>query len=234
MEPLQRCAAIWATEPVAAGLIFDCDGVLVDSEALSIAELLRVIEAQGILMSDAQAYDLFLGTSARSEIAYLRDRYGVDIQPDMAGYRDRLAERFRLELRPIPGIVQALAAMPGPRAVASSSEPERLRLSLGLTGLWDSFAPHVYSAAMVRHGKPAPDLFLMVADKLGLAPEDCVVIEDSPAGVRAARSAGMRVVGFMGGAHAQTARLPERLAELKPDAMVEHADDLPETLTRMG
>lgn len=198
------------------------------------AELMRVIETRRIPITEAQAYDLFLGTSGSHEIAYLRDHYGVDITPDLTDHRARLADRFRAALQPIPGIAEALAQLRGPRAVASSSSPDRLRLSLGLTGLWDAFAPHVYSATMVAHGKPAPDLFLLAAARLRADPADCVVIEDSPAGIRAARAAGMRVVGFLGGGHARPARLAQRLAALKPDALVEHAADLPETLQQMG
>ncbi len=197
-------------------------------------ELMRVIHARQVPITETQAYDLFLGTSASHEIAYLRDRFGIDITPDLADYRDRLAQRFRQDLTAIPGMPEALARLDGPRAVASSSSPERLRLSLGLTGLWDRFAPHVYSASMVQNGKPAPDLFLLAADRLGASPADCVVIEDSPAGIRAAQAAGMRVIGFLGGGHAGPARLADRLAALKPDALVEHAADLPDTLSRMG
>lgn len=215
-------------------LIFDCDGVLVDSEVLSMAELMRLIQNRDLPITEPEAYDLFLGTSTSHEIAYLRERFGIDITADLSDFRDRLADRFRVDLLPIPGIESALDRIGGPRAVASSSNPERLRLSLGLTGLWDQFAPHVYSASMVKHGKPAPDLFLLAAERLGAAPADCVVIEDSPAGIRAARAAGMRVVGFLGGNHAGPARLAEKLAALEPDALVEHADDLPETLSRMG
>lgn len=198
------------------------------------AELMRVIETRELPISEAQAYDLFLGTSGSHEIAYLRDHYGVDITPDLADFRARLATRFRAALQPIPGIAEALARLRGRRAVASSSNPDRLRLSLGLTGLWDAFAPHVYSATMVSKGKPAPDLFLLAAARLQADPADCVVIEDSPAGIRAARAAGMRVVGFLGGGHARPARLAQRLAELQPDALVEHAADLPDTLQQMG
>ncbi|AUH35239.1 HAD-IA family hydrolase [Paracoccus tegillarcae] len=215
-------------------LIFDCDGVLIDSEVLSMSELLRVIQDRKVPINETQAYDLFLGTSATHEIACLRDRFGVDITADLPIYQQRLARRFSTDLQPINGIAKALANLPGPRAVASSSNPERLRLSLGLTGLWDSFAPHVYSATMVANGKPAPDLFLLAARQLGVAPGDCIVIEDSPAGIRAARAAGMRVVGFLGGSHAGPARLADKLAALQPDALVEHAENLVDTLTRLG
>lgn len=222
------------TQPMGRALIFDCDGVLVDSEILSMAELMQVIRRCDIPISESQAYDLFLGTSSSSEVRYLRDRYGVDITPALAGSHERLIDRFRAELKPIPGIADVLDLLGVPRAVASSSSMERLRLSLGMTGLWDCFAPHIYSASMVQNGKPAPDLFLLAARKLGVAPADCVVIEDSPVGIRAARAAGMRVVGFAGGSHAGPARLVDKLAALGPDALVEHAADLPDTLTRMG
>lgn len=198
------------------------------------AELMRIIDHHALPIDKSQAYDLFLGTSASHEVDCLRDRFGVDIGADLLLYRDRLAQQFEIDLDPIPGIADVLASLTGPRAVASSSTPDRLRLSLGVTGLWDSFAPHVYSATMVRNGKPAPDLFLFAANRLGVAPADCIVIEDSPAGIRAARAAGMRVVGFLGGSHARPARLHQKLAALKPDALVEHADDLADTLSRMA
>lgn len=216
-------------------VIFDCDGVLVDSESLSVIALQGMLADLGAPMGELEVYDRFLGTSVSYEVEWLRDNRGIDLIPHLDGYRARLAQAFRDGLRPIPGIADALARIgPCRRAVASSSQPERLRLTLGLTGLWDGFAPHVYSASMVAHGKPAPDLFLLAAARLGASPADCVVIEDSPAGIHAARAAGMRVIGFLGGSHAGPARLAEKLAALAPDALVEHAADLPETLARMA
>ncbi len=218
---------------MAQGLIFDCDGVLVDSEPLAAAELEAMFAGLGAQIGPARIYDDFLGRSLRS-VTELAARDGLDIALALPDYAARLAGRFRRELRPVTGMAQAVAAWAGPRAVASSSAPDRLALSLELTGLAPLFGRHVYSAVQVAQGKPAPDLFLFAAQGLGLAPADCIVIEDSPAGIRAARAAGMRVVGFLGGSHAAPARLAERLAALNPDALIEHARDLPNTLARLG
>lgn len=217
-----------------AGLIFDCDGVLIDSEPLSAIEFSRILRELSLPIDEDQVYDRYLGRSVASIADIIRDQYAVDISGSLPLFRDRLAARFDTALRPIPGIAEALDCLSLPRAVASSSLPERLEHTLKLTGLWDRFAPHVYSGSMVQHSKPAPDLFLFAARKLGLRPETCVVIEDSPAGVHAARAAGMRVIGFLGGSHAERALLPEKLRDLQPDALIEHASELPETLERLA
>ncbi|WJS84275.1 HAD-IA family hydrolase [Paracoccus sp. TOH] len=211
------------------GLIFDCDGVLVDSEPLAVAELEILLQGLGAPISSARIYDEFLGRSVSTIVEAARG-YGIDLGPALPGFSAALARRFRRDLRPIPGMVEVLAQLSGPRAVASSSAPDRLALSLALTGLAPLFGPHVYSATQVEHGKPAPDLFLFAAGHLGVAPADCVVIEDSPAGLRAARAAGMRVIGFLGGSHADQARLAGKLAAENPDALIDHARDLPKTL----
>lgn len=215
-------------------MIFDCDGVLVDSEPLAAAELEALFARLGVGMQAERIYRDFLGRSVQTIVDAVAREHALDLAPELPGFAQRLAMRFGRDLLPVPGMAQAIAALPGPRAVASSSAPERLELALSLTGLAPLFGPHVYSATQVRHGKPAPDLFLFAADRLGISPADCVVIEDSPAGIIAARAAGMRVVGFLGGAHAGPARLAERLSELRPDALIEHAADLPNTLARLG
>ena len=218
---------------MARGLIFDCDGVLVDSEPLAAAEIEALLQGLGAPITRARIYDEFLGRSFSAIVEAARDQ-GVDLGPALPGYAEALALRFRRELRPVPGMAEALAQLLGPRAVASSSAPERLQLSLSLTGLAPLFGPHVYSATQVARGKPEPDLFLFAARHLGIAPADCVVIEDSPAGLRAARAAGMRVIGFLGSSHAAPARLAEKLAALAPDALIDQARDLPKTLAGLG
>src|SRR5262249_26977037 len=105
------------------------------------------------------------------------------------------------ELRAIAGVADLLAALEMPRCVASNSHIDRVRHALTLTQLIGFFEPHLFSASMVAHGKPAPDLFLLAAKTLGISPEQCLVIEDSFSGVAGARAAGMRVVGFTGGGH---------------------------------
>lgn len=134
--------------------------------------------------------------SVASMTATLFEDYGVETDIDFLDHmRATLFERFRTELRPIDGIAETLDRLVAlKRCVASSSQPERIRYSLGLTGLIDKFEPHVFSATMVKNGKPAPDLFLHAAREMGADPRHCIVIEDSPAGIAAAKAAGMAVL----------------------------------------
>src|SRR5690606_31138399 len=134
---------------------------------------------------------------------------------------------YRRELRPAPFIAETLDRLTVPFCVASSSGPERIRVSLEVTGLLPRFADRIFSAAMVPRGKPAPDLFLHAARELGVPPEQCLVIEDSPAGVRAAQAAGMRVFAYLGGSHVEAAGLAAELAALAPDARLDDMRSLP-------
>jgi len=212
-------------------IIFDCDGVLVDSEPISIGVLLDVIAGLGGQISEDAAYDLFLGKSMATICGMLRKDFGLIVTDDhLDEMRSALYARFQHELKPIPGIHETILKLGGTRCVASSSLPERIRLSLRVTGLLELFEPHIYSSTMVTRGKPAPDLFLHAAREMGVAPSDCIVIEDSPAGVEAARSAGMRVFAFAGGSHAATPALRAAIAALGPDAVFDDMRELPALL----
>ena len=131
------------------------------------------------------------------------------------------------------GIYVILVQLHQPICVASSSSMPRLRRSLAITGLLSAFEPSIFSAAQVANGKPAPDLFLLAARILNTAPQHCLVIEDSPAGIQAARRAGMRVVGFTGGTHALPADLDNRLRAHNPDAVIDDLRQLPALLTTL-
>jgi HAD superfamily hydrolase (TIGR01509 family) len=213
-------------------IIFDCDGVLVDSEPISIAVLLEMIGKSGVTMSEDDAYDRFLGRSMATISKVLHEEYGFAAsEADLDEMRTNLYSRFELDLKPIPGIAETLKRLQLPRCVASSSQPERIRLSLKLTGLIGLLDPHIFSATMVKNGKPAPDLFLFAAKTMGVDPHDCVVIEDSPAGIQAARAAGMRVFGFTGGTHSRGGRLESTLASLGPDLIFNDMLQLPGLLS---
>ncbi len=140
--------------------------------------------------------------------------------------RSALFERFRLELKAIEGMAETLDRLEMPRCVASSSQPERIRYSLGLTGLLEKFEPHIFSATIVKNGKPAPDLFLYAASQMGVDPANCIVIEDSPAGILAAKAAGMCVFAFTGGSHARFPAFREQIAALEPDLLFDAMPDL--------
>lgn len=208
-------------------VIFDCDGVLVDSEPISVAVLVEALAAAGVEMSEEEAYERFLGRSLKSMSEILRDEHGLSVDARFLDrMRQRLYERFRAELKPIEGLAETVDRLPVACCVASSSQPERIRLSLTVTGLLARFEPHIFSATMVTHGKPAPDLFLHAAAAMGAPPERCVVVEDSPAGIEAAKAAGMRVVAFAGGSHARNDRHRATLRALAPDALFDDMRDL--------
>jgi HAD superfamily hydrolase (TIGR01509 family) len=212
-------------------IIFDCDGVLVDSEPLAMRVLLEGLAAAGCVIDEASAYERFLGRSLASLQTVLRNEFGIELSPErLEAMRRQLFDLYRRELAPIPGIVAALDRLTIPRCVASSSQPDRIRLSLEVTGLLPRFEPHLFSAAMVAHGKPAPDLFLRVAERMAVATADCLVIEDSAAGIEAARRAGMRVFGFVGGSHARSPAYRARLASLAPDLIFDDISQLPDLI----
>jgi HAD superfamily hydrolase (TIGR01509 family) len=180
-------------------VIFDCDGVLVDSERISIRIDVRVLAELGWPLTEAEVIDRFVGRS---------ERYMIDeIEAALAGrlpagweepFQHSYREALEAELAPVDGVVAALDAI-APTCVASSSSHERLRFTLGLTGLLDRFEGRIFSAEDVRNGKPAPDLFLHAASTLGADPARCAVVEDSRYGVEAARAAGMHAFAYAGG-----------------------------------
>jgi HAD superfamily hydrolase (TIGR01509 family) len=215
--------------PDVTGLVlFDCDGVLVDSEPIALRLLVSTLAAAGVTLTPAEADDLFLGRSLASTREIVARDYGL-IVTDAAldDMRRALYAAFRAELRPIPHVAEVIDALPCPFAVASSSQPERIELSLRVTGLWPRFEGRAFSATMVARGKPAPDLFLHAARSLGYAPDACLVVEDSPAGIEAAKAAGMRVVAFTGGSHAARQEHRDRVAALRPDAVIDDMRALP-------
>jgi len=144
--------------------------------------------------------------------------------------RFNLYDRFRKELKAIPRVEAVLNAIPVARCVASSSQLERIRLALDVAELRALFEPNIFSASMVQRGKPAPDLFLYAAHAMSVDPERCLVIEDSPAGIAAARSAGMRAFGFVGASHAGPAGLSDALETMGASVVFHDMQQLPQLL----
>jgi len=182
-------------------VIFDCDGVLVDSEVLSCQCLSEVLGERGIALSEDEVVELFLGRSTAALLSHYKDDRRFDPETFLPELRSRVLQRFGEQLRPIPGIEAVVAHLASPSCVASSSDLDRVRRSLALTGLAPLFGDRLYTAQMVTHGKPAPDLFLHAAEQMHTAPQRALVIEDSVSGVTAAKAAGMTVWGFVGGSH---------------------------------
>jgi len=216
-------------------IIFDCDGVLVDSEPLSIRVLVETMASLGVPMSARQCYELFLGRSFMSMKLTLLEKFNLELtDKQIEGMRTQLSDLYRRELLPIAGVARTLETLAIPCCVASSSFPDRIRLSLEVTGLSRFFGDHIFSASMVANGKPAPDLFLHAASRMGQAPKDCLVIEDSPAGLEAARTAAMRSFAFLGGSHAASAGLRETIAPMRPTCIFERMEDLPRLISELS
>lgn len=183
-------------------VIFDCDGVIADSEILSASVLIAQLAGLGLEVSAEDVRRNFLGRSFPTVAGLIRDRFGTPLPGDFeAEYRRILLDRFATELRPTPGFGPMLDALALPCCVATSSSPQRVTRTLDLLGLTERFGAHVFTASQVARGKPAPDLFLFAADRMGVAPARALVVEDSPPGLVAAIAAGMHVLHYRGGAH---------------------------------
>jgi HAD superfamily hydrolase (TIGR01509 family) len=181
-------------------VIFDCDGVLIDSERLAVKVDVLVLRELGWPLSEAEVIERFVGRSDRDTQAAIEAHLGRKLP---AGWEERFQplyeQAFAAELAPVQGVLEALDRVTLPSCVASSGTHEYLRHMLGLTGLYERFAGRIFSAEDVPRGKPAPDLFLHAADRMAAEPARCVVVEDSCSGVEAARAAGMRALAFAGG-----------------------------------
>ncbi len=181
-------------------VIFDCDGVLVDSEPLGVEVDLQVLAQLGWRLTEAEVIERFVGRSEEHMLAEIEKHLGRELPPDWQREYQRLyRDTFAGRLVAIDGIVEALDLIEVQTCVASSGDHARMRHTLGLTGLYERFAGRIFSATDVPHGKPAPDLFLYAADRMGVAPAACVVVEDSRWGVQAARAANMRALAYASG-----------------------------------
>jgi HAD superfamily hydrolase (TIGR01509 family) len=206
-------------------VIFDCDGVLVDSEMLSCQCLSEALGEYGIELGIEQVLQLFLGKSAAAVTLYWRQRGQPLPETFLPELKFRVRERFRRSLQPIPGIGPLLSSLRTPFCVASSSDLDRVMLSLVLTGLAPHFGDRLYTSQMVPRGKPAPDLFLYAAAQMKTAPMRTLVVEDSVSGVAAAKAAGMTVWGFVGGSHYRFRDGRNILCDAGADRVFEHMAD---------
>jgi HAD superfamily hydrolase (TIGR01509 family) len=181
-------------------VIFDCDGVLVDTEPLSVRVDVEVLADLGWPLTEAEIVDRFLGRSDAYQLAEIERHIGRALDPGWAQEVDQLYRAaYERSLTPVDGVLDALDRIEIASCVASSGTHEKMRHTLGLTGLYDRFEGRIFSRTQVARGKPAPDLFLFAAAQLGVDPVACAVVEDSKYGVQAARAAGMRTFGYAGG-----------------------------------
>lgn len=181
-------------------VIFDCDGVLIDSERLAVKVDVMVLRELGWPLSEAEVVERFVGRSDRDTQAAIEAHLGHKLPADWKHQvEQRYRQAFAARLAPVEGVLETLDRITLPSCVASSGSHAHLRHTLRLTGLYERFAGRIFSAEDVARGKPAPDLFLHAAERMAATPARCVVVEDSRAGVEAARAAGMRVLAFAGG-----------------------------------
>ncbi|MFJ3098687.1 HAD family hydrolase [Streptomyces hydrogenans] len=181
-------------------VIFDCDGVLVDSERLAVRLQVALGAELGWPITADEVVERFIGRSKESIVGQIAERLGAETA---ALWWSLLVRHHRdavdTGLDPVDGLPEALAALTLPTCVASSGSHAKMRHTLGRTGLYAHFEGRIYSASEVSRGKPAPDLFLYAARRMGVDPAACAVVEDSGPGVAAARAAGMRAFGYAGG-----------------------------------
>lgn len=198
-------------------VIFDCDGVLIDSEIISAQMLVTELAGLGVQIDLAYVARHFLGRSYPTVMATIRREFGLDLPPEFEDqYRSRLMAAFAKGLTIMPDVRDVLDTLALPYCVATSSSPMRAQKSLQMVGLGALTGDKLFTATMVANGKPAPDLFLLCARRFGVAPGRCLVIEDSLNGVRAAKAAGMPVWRFLGGSHL-AGRVLDEPDDARPD-----------------
>jgi HAD superfamily hydrolase (TIGR01509 family) len=204
-------------------VIFDCDGVLVDSEIISCREHARLLTELGYPITADQVFERFLGRATHDTTAEVEAELGRSLPVDfVTQLKTRMDAAFASSLRAVPHLETALDALDRPFCVASSGTPDKIATSLRLVGLGHWFASRIFSAAQVARGKPAPDLFLFAASRMAVEPARCLVIEDSVPGVLGARAAGMTVLGYCGGSHCR----PDHAAALSAAGAAASFDDM--------
>ena len=183
-------------------IIFDCDGVLVDSEVISCRAHAETLTRHGYPITADEVLNRFLGVSDREARLMIENEIGRKLPNDFESQVKQATLQFYADdLRAISYVGEAIAAIGLPKCVASSGTPEKIRHGLTCAGLYDQLAPHIFSATQVKRGKPAPDLFLFAAEQMQASAARCIVIEDSIPGITGALAAGMTVLGFHGGSH---------------------------------
>jgi HAD superfamily hydrolase (TIGR01509 family) len=215
-------------------VIFDCDGVLVDSEVISCRAHAETLRRHGYPITEEQVLHRFLGVSDREARMIIEREIGRTLPGDFeAQVKEATLKFYAGDLKAIAGVAAAIAAIDLPKCVASSGTPEKIRHGLECAGLYEQLAPHIFSATQVKRGKPAPDLFLFAAEQMRTAPERCVVIEDSIPGVTGAVAAGMTVLGFHGGSHCQAGHA-DKLRDAGAAVVFDDMRQLPDLVRRVG
>lgn len=178
-------------------IIFDCDGVLVDSEHLTNTVFAQMLNELGIPVTLEDMFEQFVGNSMSRCVELIEELLGKPIPEGfIQEYTNRTAIALNNNLKPVDGIVEVLSVLETPYCVASSGDHNKMQTTLGITNLFSHFEGRLFSVTEVARGKPYPDVFLYAAEKMGVEPAKCAVVEDTPIGVRAGIAAGMKVFGY--------------------------------------
>ena len=205
-------------------VIFDCDGVLLDSEIIACRADAEAYTRLGYEITAQEVSARFAGMPDDAVDAALASEIGKTLPPDFRPkIKKTVIEKYKTELRAIDGASALLSSLKTAKCIASSAAPAKLALGLIETEMFELVYPNIFSTRLVKNGKPHPDIFLYAAQRMGVSPMRCIVIEDSVAGVTAAKSAGMTCVGFTGGTHCADGH-STRLFEAGADTVVDRLD----------
>lgn len=210
-------------------IIFDCDGVLVDSEVIAAQVDAVLLTEAGYPIEAEEVGERFAGLTWQDILLTVEREAGIPISASLLDKSEKLLdERLKNEVQPIEDIVEIVSALGLPKCICSNSTNARLELMLKRVGLYDLFAPNIFSSREVgtKKPKPAPDVFLYAAKQFGVDPADVIVIEDSAHGIHGARAAGMRVIGFTGGAHTYPGHA-DKLTDAGAETVIHRHKDLP-------
>ncbi|MBO3759176.1 HAD family hydrolase [Ciceribacter sp. L1K23] len=216
--------------------LFDCDGVLVDSEIIAAKVESKLLTDAGYPISVEEMGERFAGMTWKNILLTIEREIDIPLSASLIDKSETiLDQRLARDVKIIEGVVYALSRIPGPRCICSNSSAHRLEMMLNKVGLYNAFAPHIYSAKDLGADrvKPKPDIFLHGAAQFGVKPEKCIVVEDSVHGVHAARAAGMRVIGFTGASHTYPSHA-DRLTDAGADTVISRMVDLPAVIAALG
>jgi HAD superfamily hydrolase (TIGR01509 family) len=215
-------------------VIFDCDGVLLDSEKISMDVDLALLAENGIDFTESEMHHRFVGTTFEAMIAEMEMEFGKPLPQDLGERKDALMlERYRRDLKTVPGVVPMLQQLHLPKSIGTNGPRHRALAALRMTGLERFFGDRLTTFEDVKHGKPAPDIYQLAAFRAGFAPDKCLVVEDSVTGVTAALAAGTHVIGFTGVAHDPVSKA-KALKELGDLQVVHTMDELLSAIAALG
>lgn len=216
--------------------IFDCDGVLVDSEIIAAKVESKLLTEAGYPISVEEMGERFAGMTWKNILLTIEREIDIPLSASLLDKSEQvLDQRLAREVKIIEGVVYALSRIPGPRCICSNSAMNRLQIMLNKVGLWEAFAPNIFSAKELGadREKPKPDIFLHGAAQFGVKPDRCIVVEDSVHGVHAAHAAGMRVIGFTGASHTYPSHA-DKLTDAGAETVISRMVDLPAMIAALG